>query len=664
ERRTNPRFSNFTPGIEVIRVPGSSPPATTSIRGLFPIQDSCRGWFRGCQRVFLLPGGSTRLVISDARLQTPAYVAGELPGHVWDLRTAGVAVEEDAGLYDRLSLAVVGKANPDGTLHGPGDAHTDLRDVIWFGCLVRPPGSANGRYALPRVINLAAYYNLGPEVSLQAPPQNGKDDEGPAVSQDWCLTSSAIVFAAKDPRLPGPAHTASVCYVCQIFDWTGLTPHDYRAIAHHGLGGAITSPTADRNGAIAFLSQEQDGYAADKNRIIWIDDPDGRRYREIFASPDGQGGWDPSPSSISFAGDGTLLVLVEEKGQRALYQLDPIPYPHEPTPADLRRVDQTHYSKWSSVVDVSPVVVGEKKPSRVLITYDSFVHSRRSMLLDLPASGGRGVRNLFIDDLRADLSNDQVEQIWFLTPSGGSSHSKREIHAWVIKPSHFTPEQQYPLLYCIHSAIHGSWTSTWQGSSSSSSHTTAAAFPNLALLAEQGYVVVAPNITGSIGYGADFVNGTRRSFAGAPYADLEAGFAYLEAGDALPYVDTARAVALGGPGYGGFLVNWIQGQPLGRKFRALVSWEGVLDVMSYLAAGDEQHLQSVLHEMGGPPWRGAALEEWKQWDPAMHLGNWATPHGAEDEGGRDGVFEAGDRKRETFLRLHETVLAWLERFTG
>jgi hypothetical protein len=71
------------------------------------------------------------------------------------------------GLYDRLSLAVVGKANPDGTLHSPADDHTHTRDVVWFGCLVRPPGFPNGRYSLLRVINLMTYYNLGPEVSLR-----------------------------------------------------------------------------------------------------------------------------------------------------------------------------------------------------------------------------------------------------------------------------------------------------------------------------------------------------------------------------------------------------------------------------------------------------------------------------------------------------------------
>lgn len=38
-----------------------------------------------------------------------------------------------------------------------------------------------------------------------------------------------------------------------------------------------------------------------------------------------------------------------------------------------------------------------------------------------------------------------------------------------------------------------------------------------------------------------------------------------------PFLDKDRAVALGAS-YGGYMVNWIQGQDFGRKFKALVSY--------------------------------------------------------------------------------------------
>ena len=97
---------------------------------------------------------------------------------------------------------------------------------------------------------------------------------------------------------------------------------------------------------------------------------------------------------------------------------------------------------------------------------------------------------------------------------------------------------------------------------------------NLALFAEQGYIVVAPNPTGSTGYGHDFTDAIQGSWAGKPYSDLERGFDYIC--QSLEYVDTERAEALG-LGYGGYMVNWMQGHDLGCKFKALIADNGTFN---------------------------------------------------------------------------------------
>lgn len=56
---------------------------------------------------------------------------------------------------------------------------------------------------------------------------------------------------------------------------------------------------------------------------------------------------------------------------------------------------------------------------------------------------------------------------------------------------------------------------------------------------------------------------------GAPYTDLVKGFDYVL--KTYPFLDKDRAVALGAS-YGGYMVNWIQGQDFGRKFKALVGY--------------------------------------------------------------------------------------------
>lgn len=43
--------------------------------------------------------------------------------------------------------------------------------------------------------------------------------------------------------------------------------------------------------------------------------------------------------------------------------------------------------------------------------------------------------------------------------------------------------------------------------------------------------------------------------------------------DNFDFIDTDRGVAAGAS-YGGFMINWIQGNPLGREFKALASHDG------------------------------------------------------------------------------------------
>jgi len=140
---------------------------------------------------------------------------------------------------------------------------------------------------------------------------------------------------------------------------------------------------------------------------------------------------------------------------------------------------------------------------------------------------------------------------------------------------------------------------------------------NPAVFSEQGYVVIAPNPTGSTSYGQDFTDGIQNQWGGRPYEDLIKGFEYIK--ENLSYVDTDRAVALGAS-YGGYMINWIQGHDLGRKFKALVCHDGVFGMTNQMSS-DEQYFPS--HDLSGPIW--AALENWERWDPSRHTGNWSTP---------------------------------------
>jgi len=222
---------------------------------------------------------------------------------------------------------------------------------------------------------------------------------------------------------------------------------------------------------------------------------------------------------------------------------------------------------------------------------DTKLSSTKPELVSSNAKGG----SLF------GLSTKQVDELWW---NGAASGTK--VHAWVVKPSGFDSKKKYPLAYLIHGGPQGAWEDAWSTRW------------NPAVFAEQGYVVVCPNPTGSTGYGQAFTDAIRKNWGGLPYEDLVLGFEYIE--KSVDYIDTGKAVALGAS-YGGYMMNWIQGHPLGRKFKALVTHDGVYSMASQMAS---EELYFPEHEFGGKWWKNQ--ESWLEYDPAKFADNWATPH--------------------------------------
>jgi len=179
-----------------------------------------------------------------------------------------------------------------------------------------------------------------------------------------------------------------------------------------------------------------------------------------------------------------------------------------------------------------------------------------------------------------------------------------------------------------------------------------------------------------------FTDAIQNNWGGAPYEDLVKGFEYIKGH--IPYVDTSRSVALGAS-YGGYMINWIQGHPLGREFCALVCHDGVFSMANQMCS-DEQYFPN--HDLGGPFWR--AQSDWEKWDPARHLGEWKTPqltiHSALDyrlpiteglaafnvlqqRGVESRFLTFPDEnhwvlKEENSLVWHTVVLNWINKFVG
>ncbi|KAF3898305.1 Prolyl oligopeptidase [Trichophyton interdigitale] len=548
--------------------------------------------------------GNTSFIVAEVSGDSKPYVAGVTPGTVSNLKVTKLS-------EDHCAFAVSGKANSDGTLFNPsnvkkpvssGKIYTSLfvrhwdeytqdeKQTIWIGTLHKSSlsGPESSQYSVSGLKNVFKLFNLPHRVESPILPFGGSDH--------FDICPKGVVFVSKDPTLNDALHTKCVCYVCPI-PFAALAesvnPMEAKTITAKSLEGALTSPVISPvNNTLAFLAMREDGYESDKNRVVIAKGvfDKGSETIELFASEDNKGAWDRSPSSLLWAhDDSSLIIKAEDTGRGLVFQV-PMGDAKVLTTANLLNISST-----GSVVDVAST------PKGLFLTSSSLVESSLYSLVEAKHQGEtKEISSATNNGSSFGLSPSQVSETWW---KGANDHP---VHAWVIKPSNFKPGGKYPLAFLVHGGPQGAWNDQWSTRW------------NPLIFAEQGYVVVTPNPTGSTGYGQGFTDAIRGSWGGLPYEDLVKCFEHIE--NNLTFVDTDRAVALGAS-YGGFMMNWIQGHELGRKFKALVTHDGIFSTKFSLAA---EELYFPIHDLNGIYWKNP--ESWIKWDPSEFINEWKTPH--------------------------------------
>ena len=571
------------------------------------------------------------------KLGTSHYVIGNIDAGAANLKV----VQLDSKGKD-FGLVVSAQASPDGSLYTTQKAkkttqstgrlydslyvrHWDTwmtkeRNALWYGKISKD--AKDGKW------KMSALTNALKDTGLACPiePFGGTDN--------FDIYAGGIVFVAKDPQLDPALNTKCNVYLIKVQDWTGKGERERNLfqVVIPGFEGASTSPVCSRDGKkAAFLSMKKNGYEADKNQVFVLPDLAAEKLEATRAFSVGdsnyEGHWDRSPGSICFSADGkSLLVTAEEMGYNKLFILG----------ADLAdEADPVALTKTGTVTDVKPLPSGQ-----IFLSGSSLVDNSWYAMLNPSPSEPPTTSDAFISPLatwthsnssagtKFNLSPSQVSSTW--TPSSNPSINK-EVHSLVVKPSYFSPEKTYPVAYLIHGGPQGAWNDSWSTRW------------NPAVFAEQGYIVVAPNPTGSTGYGQAFCDAIRNNWGGDPYQDIVNVFNWVGQEGNLPGADNERAVALGAS-YGGYMVNWIQGHDLGRKLKALVCHDGILSTAGMLAT---EELYFPFHDMGGTAWYdpgfkskpssssaaaqakknfGAkTLADWRKWSPDEHFSEWATP---------------------------------------
>lgn len=143
-------------------------------------------------------------------------------------------------------------------------------------------------------------------------------------------------------------------------------------------------------------------------------------------------------------------------------------------------------------------------------------------------------------------------------------------------------------------------------------------------LLQQGYIVLAPDYRGSIGYGSAWREGVYMDVGGRDFRDAAMGADYLKT---LPYVDSAR-LGVWGLSYGGFF-TLLAVTEMPTTFRAAVDVAGVADYAMYYE--DPYHGGWTVSRVGTPEQNPAV---YAQASPVSHVDRLVTPllvlHGTAD----------------------------------
>lgn len=174
------------------------------------------------------------------------------------------------------------------------------------------------------------------------------------------------------------------------------------------------------------------------------------------------------------------------------------------------------------------------------------------------------------------------------------------VHVFIVKPHGFEADKKYPLVINVHGGPQMQWMDSYRG--------------DWQVYPGYGYVVAFFNPHGSTGYGSKYTEAISKDWGGKVYEDV---MKVTEALSKLTYIDSTKMGAMGWS-YGGYMMNWLQGQT--KKFKCFASMMGIFDLESMWGATEE--LWFANYDLGGQPWNS---EIYKKYSPSNFVQNFSTP---------------------------------------
>ncbi len=350
-----------------------------------------------------------------------------------------------------------------------------------------------------------------------------------------------------------------------------------------GMTGYDTMPAFSPDGKyLAWLSMEHDGYESDRNRLFLLDCNTAIK-RDITAD------WDYSIDEFAWAPDSkTIFFIAPKDGVIPVFSID------------IAKGDITKLT--DEVADFTTLAPAGK--DRIVTMSHSMLRPNELMLITLKGKKGTEVKSLtdVNGPIFAQLDMPTVRKRMVPTTDG------KEMLVWVVYPPKFDAAAKYPsILYCQggpQQPVSQFWSYRW----------------NLALMAANGYIVIAPNRRGLPGFGTEWNAQISKDYPGQNMRD------YLSAVDDLrkePYIDAAH-IGCTGASYGGFSTYFLAGNH-DKRFAAFLAHAGIFNMETQYLETEEMWFANW--DMGGAYWEkdNAAAQRTFANSPHRFVDRWDTP---------------------------------------
>jgi len=345
-----------------------------------------------------------------------------------------------------------------------------------------------------------------------------------------------------------------------------------------GMMGYDVNPKFSPDGKwLLWQSMEREGYEADKNDIVVMDWKTGAKSNMT-------GNWDESITGTTFWSSDSKSIYFNAafRGTVQLFSVD------------LKNAKVSQITKGN--FDVTDIFAEGKKS--LLVSKTDINHGAELFSVNLKNGELSQVTDVN-KDTYAKLAQGKSELKMVKTSDG------KEMGVWFHYPPNFDPNKKYPtLLYCQggpQSGLTQFFSTRW----------------NFALMAANGYIVVAPNRRGMPGWGTKWNEEISRDWGGQPMRDYLAATDYAKT---LPYVDGERVAAVGAS-YGGYSVFMLAGIHENR-FKTFIAHDGLFDMKSWYLTTEE--LWFANWDLGSP-WEKPLPKAYTEFNPSNFVEKWNKP---------------------------------------